>query len=134
MDQSPTSEAPRAHERRIGRRVTARDGAQLSFAERRPYRRVRRVTVDVDVVDMSITGLAVKVLDGRQLTVGTVVHLTFRGASGAAVVRHAGERTEAGLHVYGLEVPDTSRALVEALRDATGAQLEDVRWRWDRSE
>jgi hypothetical protein len=110
------------------------DGARLSYSERRAFRRVRRVATEVDIVDLSVTGVAVRVLGDSRLSLGDTVSLTYRGATGAVVVRHLGDVSPAGSRVYGLEVRESSHELVDAVRRAVGAERGDVHWRWERPE
>jgi hypothetical protein len=131
MDETPTSDAPLPLDRRIGRRIPLPSDATLSFPERRPFRRVRRVSTDVDVVDVSITGVAVRVLGHVRIPTGTTVRLWYRGSAGAAVVRHVTEPSSTGSRVYGLEVVEASQGLTRAIRGAVGEQRDDVSWRWE---
>ena len=130
MDE-PTDQ-PRSVDRRIGQRLRVPNNASLSFVERRAFRRPRRVTLDVDVVDVSVSGIAVRVLGDARLGLEDVVRLAFRGESGSAVVRHAGEPSSTGSRVYGLEVPESAGAVSTAIRDAVGEARNDMQWRWER--
>jgi hypothetical protein len=114
------TDQPRSFDRRIGRRIRVPNNASLSFVERRAFRRARRLTVDVDVIDVSITGIAVRVFGGLRFDAGSVIRLSFRGETGSAVVRHAGDPSPTGSRVYGLEVPEATGALSEAIRVAVG--------------
>ena len=134
MDEPPTSDATRPHDRRIGHRLPLPSDAKLSFSERRPFRRVRRVTTEVDVVDVSVTGVAVRVLGDVRLPPGATVHLSFRGTGGTVVVRRVSEPSATGSRVYGLEVAEVSQSLLEAIRAAVGEQRNDVSWRWEQAD
>ncbi len=119
-------------DRRVGQRVpTAQLAVKVRYVVPRPrwWRSDVAKAADGFVADMSLTGVGVLAPRQDDLSVGIVVTLEIRGASGEAIIRRISDVDSTCAH-YGLEYGHLNDDFCDLVGDLVAGTRKEFDWQW----